>query len=146
MKPLRPQSLLLLFLIIVAVLIGLFTHGAPAATTLDPRPSTLDPDLAVRALIGEASGEGERGMLAVAGALRNRGTLRGVYGLRAKHVDRQPAYVWTSARRAWAMSATNDLSAGATHWENTRAFGVPYWAKTMRVTATIGNHTFYQPR
>jgi len=99
---------------------------------------------AVRAIIGEASNQGARGMLAVAAAIRNRGTLRGVYGLRAKHVDAQPGWVWARARTAWAMSATNDITDGADHWESVKAFGTPYWAKSMRHTVTIGDHKFYK--
>ena len=62
---------------------------------------------AVRAIIGEAGNQGERGMLALACALRNRGTLKGVYGLRAKHVDKEPQWVWDMARRAGGGSAKN---------------------------------------
>ena len=99
---------------------------------------------AVRAIIGEAANQGDDGMLAVAAAIRNRGTLKGVYGYKAKHVDTQPAWVWAKARRAWAMSATNDPTRGATHWENIKAFGQPYWAKSLTVTTNIGDHRFYK--
>lgn len=99
---------------------------------------------AVRAIVGEASNQGERGMLAVACAIRNRGTLQGVLGLKAKHVDRQPAWVWERARKAWRESATRDVTGRATHWDNIRAFGKPYWAVSMTKTVTIGDHTFYR--
>ena len=82
-------------------------------------------------------------MLAVAGAIRNRGSLKGVCGVKAKHVDKQPAWVWRQAELAWAMSATNDITHGATHWENVKAFSIPYWAKDMRVTLVLGDHTFF---
>ena len=100
---------------------------------------------AVRAIVGESSNQGERGMLAVAAAIRNRGTLKGVYGLRNPIADKQPEWVWSRARKAWSQSATNDITLGATHWENTKAFGVPYWAKSMRATITVKDHTFYKP-
>ena len=98
---------------------------------------------AVRAIVGEAAGESYKGKLAVAGALRNRGTLSGVYGLNAKHVSSQPEMVWADARRAWSESLTNDISLGATHWESSD-FKTPYWARRMKVTARIGKHTFYK--
>lgn len=101
---------------------------------------------AIRAIIGEASGEGSTGMLAVACAIRNRGTLKGVYGLTARRVGRQPEYVRRAARTAWTTSAGRDITRGATHWENTAAFGVPAWSRTMMVTTNIGKHTFYTER
>ena len=102
--------------------------------------------LAIRALIGEASGEGYRGLLAIAGALRNRGTLRGVYGVNAAHVDREPQWVWDMARKAWKESLSHDITGSATHWENVQAFGEPYWASSMIKTIKIGNHQFYKER
>lgn len=97
---------------------------------------------AVRAIVGEAANQGRAGMLAVAGAIRNRGTLRGVYGVKNPIANQQPAWVWERARTAWASSATNDITHGATHWENFSAFGKPRWAEAMTVTTNIGAHTF----
>jgi hypothetical protein len=119
---------------------------AVLATILLPAISCAEiPDkLAIRAIIGEASNQGFRGMLACACALRNRGTLKGVYGVKAKHVDREPRWVWVQAGKAWEESKTNDITLGATHWENVKAFGTPYWAKSMKKTVKIGNHQFYK--
>lgn len=104
----------------------------------------LPKDQVIRAIIGEASGEGERGMLAVACGIRNRGSLKGVYGVKAKHVDSQPQWVWDRAEKVWEQSATIDIVDGADHWENVKAFGVPYWAKSLTKTVKIGNHQFYK--
>jgi len=101
---------------------------------------------AIRAIVGEAANQGPEGMLAVAGAIRNRGTLHGVYGLHNPCVDQQPAWVWQNARTAWSASLTNDITHGATAWENTQAFGTPYWAKSMQPTAKIGDQQFYSQR
>jgi spore germination cell wall hydrolase CwlJ-like protein len=98
----------------------------------------------VRAIIGEAANQGELGMVAVGNVIRNRGHLRGLYGLRNPMVDKQPAWVWRQAERAWAQSATNDVVHGATHFENVKAFGRPRWAAGMRVTVVIKDHTFYK--
>lgn len=98
---------------------------------------------AIRAIIGEASGEGKDGMRAVASAIRNRGTLKGVYGLHAKHVNREPKWVWAMAKRAWADSKEYDYANQATHWEGT-AFKVPYWAKSMKMVKQVGNQKFYK--
>ena len=83
-------------------------------------------------------------MKAVAEGIRNRGHLKGVYGLKAKHVDREPKWVWKLAEKAWIESQTSNLVKGADHWENTEDFGVPYWASSMTETAKIGKHTFYR--
>jgi spore germination cell wall hydrolase CwlJ-like protein len=106
----------------------------------------IDDNQAVRAIVGESSNQGTNGMLAVACAIRNRGTLAGVMGLKAHHIKTEPRWVWARARRAWADSLKGDITGGATCWENERAFGKPYWARYMRRTVTIGDHVFYAPR
>ena len=106
----------------------------------------LDEAQAVRAIIGEASGEGLMGMTAVAEAIRNRGHLRGVYGATSRHVDTEPRWVWEMAREAWVNSRVTNLVKGADHWENTKAFGEPYWAKSMVKTAQVGSHSFYRKK
>ena len=100
---------------------------------------------AIRAIIGEASNQGYHGMLAIAVGIRNRGTLKGVYGVRAKHVDEQPAWVWDRARKAWAESEDNRLHSG-THWENIKAYGVPYWVKSMNKVYEYKDHIFYMEK
>ena len=101
--------------------------------------------LAVKAIVGEAANQGVDGMTAVAEAIRNRGTLNGVYGLkRESFISSQPKWVHDQARQAWKRSETTNLVKGADHWENVEAFGVPYWAKSMQVTAKIKDHTFYR--
>lgn len=105
--------------------------------------SVIKDEDAIRAIIGEASSEGKDGMRAVASAIRNRGTLKGVYGLHAKHVNREPKWVWAMAKRAWADSKEYDYANQATHWEGT-AFKVPYWAKSMKMVKQVGNQKFYK--
>lgn len=100
---------------------------------------------AIRAIIGEASGEGLKGMRAVASAIRNRGHLKGVYGLKAKHVNKEPKWVWTLATQAWKDSEVKDYANGADHWEGT-AFKEPAWAKKMVMVKQVGNQKFYKAR
>jgi hypothetical protein len=106
--------------------------------------SEIPQETAVRILIGEAANQGEHGMICVAEVLRQRGSIKGFYGLKAKHVDNQPAWVWEQARRAWRASATTNYTAGATHFENIKSFGVPSWARTMRIVYHYKDHTFYK--
>ena len=96
-----------------------------------------------RAIIGEASDQGYDGMLAVAVGIRNRGSLYGVYGINAPHVDKEPEWVWKLARKAWKESEHNRIHAG-THWENVKEFGEPYWVKDMVEVYKIKDHVFYK--
>lgn len=91
--------------------------------------------------LGEARSEGLEGLTAVFEAIRNRGTLNGVYGCNAKF--NEPQWVWDMGWKAWMESENSNLVDGATHWESTD-FKVPYWAKNMIVTAHIGKHIFYK--
>ena len=102
--------------------------------------------LAVRAIMGEARGEPFIGKVALAEAIRNRGHLRGVYGLKVpmSKLNKEPAWVWADARRAWEESKKTNLTKGASFWENTDDFGMPYWSKGMVMTAKIGRHRFFR--
>jgi len=104
-----------------------------------------DEDLA-RAIVGEASNQGYNGMLAVACAIRNRGTLKGVYGFTSSLPNREPKWVWDLAKKAVKNSLKEDPTKGATHWENITSFGEPYWAKAMVETYKIKDHIFYKEK
>ena len=80
--------------------------------------ATVDNSQAVTAIVGEAAGESYSVKLAVAAAIRNRNSLRGVYGLNAAHNASEPAWVWRDARRAWTESAMTDPTHGANHFGN----------------------------
>lgn len=128
-------------LIIVLTVLVLFV-----LTLVFVKPAKADviPDaLAVRAIIGESSDQGYKGMLAVACGIRNRGTLRGVYGVNANHVDKEPKWVWDLAKKAWSESENNRIHTG-THWENINAFGTPDWAKEMKMVYKYKEHVFYR--
>jgi len=99
-------------------------------------------DKAIRAIIGEASGEGYDGMLAVAVGLRNRNSLKGVYGIAAPHVDNEPKWVFDLAEKAWEESSWNKIHSG-THWESIK-FKEPYWAKSMIKVYQYKHHIFYR--
>lgn len=99
---------------------------------------------AVRAIIGEAARDGYRGMLGVACAIRNRGTLQGVVGLHAPHIDQESDKTWRLAWKAWADSRLKDVTKGATHWDGTQ-FKRPYWSFGMTETVIIGHNRFYKP-
>ena len=103
---------------------------------------------AVKAILGEAESQGYKGMLAVAVGIRNRGTLKGVYGYKAKRPNTEgviPERYWKLAEKAWNESKTNKIHEG-THWENIKAFGTPYWVSSMDKVYEYKDHIFYKER
>lgn len=82
--------------------------------------AAINERLAVKALVGEAAGQQDDELEAHAFALKNRGTLRGVYGLRAPHVRREPPSSFARAGKFWkrALSGTKDPVAGRTEWRS----------------------------
>lgn len=106
----------------------------------------IDDGDAIKAIIGEAENQGYKGMLAVACAIRNRGTLKGVYGIRAPRVKN---YLYSRATHrmaflAWHESEKHDITNGATHWENIKAFGCPSWVKGCIEVFRYKDHVFYR--
>lgn len=95
-------------------------------------------------IVGEAADQGLVGMIAVAEAIRNRGTLSGVIGCSRKgFFMEQPDTVKKNAMFAWEQSRNSNLTNGATHWESTD-FEVPYWANEDNKRAQVGKHVFYK--
>lgn len=117
---------------------------------------TISRERAINAIIGEAEDQGQMGMNLIACAIRNRGTLEGVYGEKSKRVTKKmyPEEIYDMAAAAWDLSAPSDkygfipcaMLHGATHWENIKAFGRPYWIKDMIVTHRYGDHVFYRKK
>lgn len=104
---------------------------------------------AIKAIIGEAENQGYKGMCLVALAIRNRGTLQGVYGLHANRVVNHKYSDTTHklAKKAWETSkGMPDILCSADHWENIRAFGRPYWVASMVETFRYRDHIFYRKK
>lgn len=104
-------------------------------------------------IIGEATNHGYTGMYAAACVYRNqldKGIPLGCVALKRKDLDE---FVKREGQKKQLMAkeiirkifkeGTLDITGGATHYENVEKFGLPCWAKEMRVTAKIGNHTFF---
>lgn len=106
--------------------------------------SEIPENKAIRTLIGEASNQGEKGMICVAEVLRRQGSLKGFYGYKAKHIDHEPPYVWAIARKAWLASANTNYTHGANHFENINTFGCPSWVKNCVETFRYKDHVFYK--
>ena len=71
---------------------------------------------AIRAVVGEASGESYACQLAICSVIRNRGSLDGIYGGISHHVDKEPKWVWIQVRKAWLESATNNTARACVFW------------------------------
>jgi len=134
----------LLYLIFVILVIFTLSRSAYSQ---EPIPAKQ----VIRAIIGEASGEGEFGMYAVATAILNRNTLSGVYGLNSPHIDKEPTWVWLQAEKALKRAKEAQIKGIPLHQGD-------YWGSTICDKAWIAkmekagfvkvyeykNHKFYR--
>lgn len=106
-------------------------------------------DKAIKAILGEA-GPSDEERLAIAFALRNRGTLKGVYG----HQEAPTASDYQKAGKAWHTALNglkNDPTHGADHWlsdwdlKNAKPRLTAFRFK-MTETAYIGTTHFYRKK
>lgn len=104
---------------------------------------TITETQAIQCLIGEAGNQGIEGMTAVGEVLRRRGSTRGLHGCKTALSRHSKEKLRAEARQAWRASETSNLTNGADHFENVEAFGFPKWAKNMKQTVKIKNHTFF---
>lgn len=90
---------------------------------------------AIRAIVGEYARNDAKGMWYMAHAIRNRGTLKGVYGFNAKHNKKEPKYIWKLARDAWFSSGSQpDITKGATEWRSRDDIYRHGWPKGFMLT------------
>jgi len=97
---------------------------------------------AIQAIVGEAADQPYIGQVALAEAIRNRGTLQGVYGFN-RDTSKETGATFQRAARAWEESKETNLLDGRDHWENVEVFGLPYWADETMSAIKIGDHTFF---
>ena len=85
-----------------------------------PAEAAIDDNQAIKALIGEAGGQQDDELLAHAYALKNRGTLKGVYGLYATHTPKPTEEQWQKVSRAWWIARLDeyDPMEGRTEWRS----------------------------
>jgi hypothetical protein len=111
----------------------------------------------INTIVGEASDQEYRGMLALACAIRNRtnvpyyknNILHGVYGLNAPHIKGESSEIFALARKAWAESATRDIVGKAYIWGTNSdivKFKQQSWFKNVESTITIKDHTFFKDK
>jgi hypothetical protein len=130
------------YLLLLLLLAGIFVVCLSSPAYSAPLPQ----EKVILSIVGEAENQGYQGMLAVACAIRNRGTLKGVYGLRSPRVKnhKYSQATYNLALKAWKQSALKDITNGATHWENIKAFGCPPWVKGCVEVFRHKDHVFYK--
>lgn len=127
------HRLLIVVVSLATLLLGLLASRAATITTAQ----------AVDAIIGEAGNQSFTTQVAVACAIRNRGTLQGVYGVSNPVVKQATAKVRAKALRAWQASARQDIVKGC------RYFGCPSDAPALlsyglQPVCMSGAITFYK--
>lgn len=138
--------------IFLALAVSNFIGDCFAATT---GKNKCPPNL-WKGIIGEAVGEGYRGMYAVTCAYRNRldkNLPLGCVALKRKDIDQ---FVEKQGEKYQKMAKEivrkifeengPDITKGATHYENVESFGLPKWAEKMEVTVKIKHHTFFKEK
>lgn len=111
----------------------------------------IQEEQAIKAIIGEALPDYDS-MYAIACAIRNRGTLQGVYGVSSKQAQHPPSFIYQRANKAWVVSTDDgDVVKGATHWLSDYDIKHCNPLKTafrfqMQETAYIGQTHFYIER
>lgn len=129
-------------IITLTLILSLQTHSNAST-------GRINDSKAILAIIGEAESEGYKGMYAVACAIRNRGSLSGVYGLRSYRVThhKYSYHTYELANNAWVNSYKGfDVTHGATGWGNNSDIAIfkhSSWFSSVYFTAHIGGHWFY---
>jgi len=109
----------------------------------------IDGNLAVRVIIAESANQSFECMIGVAEVIRRRGNFKGFSVMK---IDLNAFYLKQSlpirekARFAWLTSRVSNLSQGATHFENVKAFGPPPWESEMIKTVHLDDVQFYKSK
>lgn len=83
------------------------------------RPPLFTDDNCIRAVVGEYAVHDYEGMKLLAHAIRNRKSLKGVYGFYAAHILRENKDIWVIASCAWFDSLNEfDPLNGASEWRS----------------------------
>lgn len=145
--------------------------GAIITMSSSRKPTRRDIELAARTVVGEARGDGEKGMAAVAHVIRNRAARPAWWGSTLTGVILKPRQfsAWNEGdpNRPFMLALSNtdddflaakalvtpilegqqeDPTGGATHY-HTRAIK-PWWSNSPKLvkTVNIGEHVFYRRR
>lgn len=103
-------------------------------------------DNAIKAIVGEYAQGDLFGMKLYAHAIRNRGTLKGVNGVFAKHSQYESKTIWKLASIAWFESENEiDPTAGASEWRSEDDIENKGWPKGFHQTLFYKDTYFLKP-
>jgi spore germination cell wall hydrolase CwlJ-like protein len=137
------------YLIITALITALQIPQVEAGDKLTAQGAFL-------ACLGEAESESQTGKIALMETLRNRGNIRGVYGIKAITAKKGAYYrgkrkisqaTVTACQAAWVDSKHTNYASGAIGWGNAddlKIFKKSKWFKNCQVVKKIDNHYFYK--
>ncbi len=116
-----------------------------------PAHAEIPDEAGIHCILGEARSEGYLSLLAHAEAIRNRKTLRGVYGCNAD-LSKEMSYlklkgIDVMAKKAWEMSKSTSTVKGADSWGSLLVD--KSWIKQMERmkytrTSVVGHTAFYR--
>lgn len=150
-QPLTQTELIHRFKIAAAALAFVVLIGFLLVAGCQDAYAEISESQAVTCILGEARGEGYASMLAHAEAIRNRGTLKGVYGCRVDFSKEIPYLkamgIIKEAVMAWEQSQWTKTVKGADHWGSLKVDGA--WIARMKRagyvrTAVVNNTAFYR--
>lgn len=101
----------------------------------------------VDCIIGEASGEGAAGMVAIGQAIKNRGTIKGVAGCHAKHNRYESQDTIDLARLTWLLLNHGIISGGigdANSWGTQGDIDKNHMDEKCFMIVKIGSHYFFK--
>ncbi|MBL7141788.1 cell wall hydrolase [Patescibacteria group bacterium] len=115
----------------------------------------IDQEEIIEAIITEAIGEPEQGIIAVAWVFKNRLDAEmslGASGLNRENkkdfINRQPQWKKDLVRQIWMdvymKGEPVDPTGGARYFENVNAFGSPFWIDQVEFVLAVGNHRFFK--
>ena len=113
----------------------------------DARANMVNPTEAVNAIIGESEAEPFIGKIAIGEAIRNKGNLRGVYGLSSTRITKASSRVRAECEAAWRESRASSLVGDASVWgtdSDVRKFKKSRWFRSYEFVRRIGNHSFFR--
>lgn len=119
-----------------------FVLAAGLALSLNAS-AAIKPTDAVNALVGEAGNQPYAAQLAIAGSLRLRGSLQGVYGVHNRCVSKASSRTIHTAHRAWNESASHNTAQGCRYFGCQSDTG--YFASIgLHKQFTIGQISFWK--
>jgi hypothetical protein len=104
----------------------------------------LNPAQCVKAIVGEASSETYKTQVAIAAVIRNRGSLKGVYGIHSPHIKRESKQTFAKAEKAWTESAKFDPTNGCNMWGGKCDDWYFMGVLKLKPVMTIGSTRFYR--